>query len=256
MSLFFELTQVTALYGIYPRPYRLFDMSDLIGNTTGTLIGFWVTPLLVFFLPTKAKMDEIAYKRGEKISILRRSLAFLLDWAVVGIGLGASLFLGAVVPFWLCGLIYFVLVPILTKGYTIGSYLCSFKIIDKNGEKSSVWRYIVRAGLLYLPVFSTMGLWLVESKIHEKVPQVIIKGVVTVGNIMEFVTLICILTLVLQSVQKLFNSEKRYYYEVMSGTFLVSTISSKTYFEEENQVSEPEENENQDDWVYQVTTEE
>ena len=180
LSLFFELTQVTGLYGIYPRPYRLFDMSDLIGNTTGTLIGFWITPLLVFFLPTKAKLEEIAYKRGEKISILRRSLAFLFDWAVVGIGLSASLFLGAVAPFWLCGPIYFALVPIFTKGYTIGSYLCSFKIVDKNGQKPSVWRYIVRAGLLYFPFSSTLGLWLIESKIRDKFHQVFVNGVVTV----------------------------------------------------------------------------
>ena len=30
LSLFFELTQLTGLYGIYPRPYRLFDVDDLI----------------------------------------------------------------------------------------------------------------------------------------------------------------------------------------------------------------------------------
>ncbi|MGE9575057.1 VanZ family protein, partial [Escherichia coli] len=29
LSLFFELTQLSGLYFIYPRPYRLFDVNDL-----------------------------------------------------------------------------------------------------------------------------------------------------------------------------------------------------------------------------------
>ena len=33
LSLFFEITQVTGLYFIYPKPYRLFDLDDLFLNT-------------------------------------------------------------------------------------------------------------------------------------------------------------------------------------------------------------------------------
>ncbi len=255
LSLFFELTQLSSLYGIYPRPYRMFDVSDLIGNTSGALIGFWITPLLVFFLPTKQKMDEIAYKRGEKISILRRGLAFLLDWAVVGIGLAVSLWLGAMAPFWLCGPLYFAFVPFFAKGYTIGSYLCSFKIVDKKGCRPSAWRCILRAGALYLSFSSTVCLWIVESKIRGRVPAMVVKSVVSLANVMEFLTLICVLALLMQSVQKLFSVEKRYYYEVLSGTYLVSTISFDD--EEEQEVppsAEPPQQTEQADWVYRVTT--
>lgn len=46
LSLFFELSQLTALFGIYPRPYRLFDVNDLFNNTLGGVIGWIITPLL------------------------------------------------------------------------------------------------------------------------------------------------------------------------------------------------------------------
>lgn len=39
LSLFFELTQLSGLYGFYPRPYRLFDVDDLLLNTTGGIVG-------------------------------------------------------------------------------------------------------------------------------------------------------------------------------------------------------------------------
>lgn len=41
LSLFFELTQLTGLYFIYPRSYRLFDVDDLLLNTLGGIIGYF-----------------------------------------------------------------------------------------------------------------------------------------------------------------------------------------------------------------------
>ena len=38
LSLIFELTQPSALFGIYPRPYRLCETDDLITNTLGGMI--------------------------------------------------------------------------------------------------------------------------------------------------------------------------------------------------------------------------
>ncbi|MBM9833979.1 VanZ family protein, partial [Enterococcus faecalis] len=45
LTLFFELTQLTGLYFIYPRPYRLFDVNDLFVNTVGGLVGWTIAPL-------------------------------------------------------------------------------------------------------------------------------------------------------------------------------------------------------------------
>ena len=266
LSLFFELTQLTGLYGIYPRPYRLFDTTDLINNTVGTLLGFWITPLLVFFLPSKQKLEEVAYRKGAQISVLRRAMAFLVDWSVVGICLVGSLFAGWLAPFWLCGPLYFALLPACTKGYTIGSYLCSFRIVDRQQNPPSFWRCMLRAGVLYLPFSSAVSLWVLEAKLRGRVPKWTLDAVVELGNIMEFLSMVALIALVGQSIIKLFWKERRYYYELISGTHLISTVSAPESQKTEQNNGEdtkkttPEApskgtDDNQTRWVYSVKNE-
>ncbi len=47
LSLFFELTQLTGLYGLYSYPYRIFDVDDLIMNTLGGAIGYYMEYLVI-----------------------------------------------------------------------------------------------------------------------------------------------------------------------------------------------------------------
>lgn len=82
-SLFFELTQLSGLYGIYPYPYRFFEVDDLICNTLGGMVGFWVMPAVVFMLPKRDRMDEVAYNRGQIVSEFRRIIAWALDMLVI-----------------------------------------------------------------------------------------------------------------------------------------------------------------------------
>lgn len=51
LSLFFELTQLTALYGIYPAPYRIFDINDLMFNTLGGMLGYYAAPYITRRFP-------------------------------------------------------------------------------------------------------------------------------------------------------------------------------------------------------------
>jgi len=46
LSLFFEVTQLTGLYGVYPRPYRIFNVDDLMVNTMGAIVGYLLAPIL------------------------------------------------------------------------------------------------------------------------------------------------------------------------------------------------------------------
>ena len=48
LSLTFEVTQLTANFGIYPCTYRQFNVDDLMANTTGALLGWLLAPLIVF----------------------------------------------------------------------------------------------------------------------------------------------------------------------------------------------------------------
>ncbi|EOG29383.1 VanZ/RDD domain-containing protein [Enterococcus faecium EnGen0182] len=135
LSLFFELTQLSGLYFIYPRPYRLFDVNDLVTNTLGGIIGFVVTPLFTFMLPTRRRMDELSYEKGKTVSLTRRLVAYLIDWTFLSlINLVAAIFFkiafdsGAVTShiWWLLlevG-VYFMIVPFITNGWTLGKKLC------------------------------------------------------------------------------------------------------------------------------------
>lgn len=49
ISLFFEITQITGLYGMYKIPYRVFDVDDLMLNTFGGIIGYLLIPKVVYF---------------------------------------------------------------------------------------------------------------------------------------------------------------------------------------------------------------
>ena len=85
LSLFFELTQLTGLYFIYPRGYRLFDVDDLILNTVGGLLGYFLVKPLMKILPTREEIDNNALKKGEKMSNLRKVTSFCLDLFIFGI---------------------------------------------------------------------------------------------------------------------------------------------------------------------------
>ena len=51
-SIFVEVTQLTGIYGIYKYPYRLFDVDDLMLNTLGGVIGFYIEPVFEYVLPS------------------------------------------------------------------------------------------------------------------------------------------------------------------------------------------------------------
>ena len=68
LSLFFELTQLSGLYFIYPRSYRLFDVDDLIVNTSGGVLGYFIVIPFLKILPTRKKLDDISFERGHHIS--------------------------------------------------------------------------------------------------------------------------------------------------------------------------------------------
>ncbi len=81
-SLFFELTQLTGLYYIYPRSYRVFDVDDLILNTTGGVVGYFLAFILLKILPTREEIDAKSFKKGEQVTLLRRILTCIFDFTI------------------------------------------------------------------------------------------------------------------------------------------------------------------------------
>lgn len=83
MSLFYEITQITGLYGFYSRPFRLFDVDDLMLNTFGGFVGYQITPFILTFFPSRKVLDERVEKASQKIPVFRRVLAFHIDFSIL-----------------------------------------------------------------------------------------------------------------------------------------------------------------------------
>lgn len=144
-SLFFECTQLSGLYGIYPYPYRFFEVDDLICNTLGGMIGFWITPALLFFLPSRKRLDETAYRRGSEVSSFRRLFGLLADYTIIlGVyfcvwkftdvlqSFSHSIQLFLIPLFAFC---YFTVCAILFHGTTFGKFLVSIRLERTRKEK-------------------------------------------------------------------------------------------------------------------------
>lgn len=149
-SLFFELTQLTGLYFIYPRPYRIFDIDDLILNTFGGYLGYVLTPIITKKLPTRDELDILAYKLGTKISIFKRLVSILIDISIYIILLVAfrKIKYIEIIMF----IIYFILIPSLTKGYTFGKKFVNIKLITLSFDTPKWYQYVARYILLLLDI--------------------------------------------------------------------------------------------------------
>lgn len=81
-SLLYEVTQLTGLFFIYPRPYRIFDVDDLIINTLGALVGYLIVPSISRFLPSPFE-DKYELVQGSEVAFLQRLAAAAIDFSIV-----------------------------------------------------------------------------------------------------------------------------------------------------------------------------
>src|SRR5699024_3158706 len=148
VSLFFELTQLTALYGIYTCPYRMFNVDDLILNTFGAVIGFMIAPLILALFPTQKEIMEKSkrvFQEGyvppiaQLIALLVDYIAVMISWTIF------SMILKLDEPiihllFMVLGLfILQFIIPLMTRGSTLGSMLLRFELRHDSNKKSQTW---------------------------------------------------------------------------------------------------------------------
>src|SRR5699024_5212296 len=91
LSLFFELTQLSGLYFIYPRSYRLFDVDDLLANTLGGVFGYAIISPFLKILPSRERIDKVSFHRGRQVSLTRRLISAMFDLIVVALLGGLAL---------------------------------------------------------------------------------------------------------------------------------------------------------------------
>ncbi|MCQ8189256.1 VanZ family protein [Streptomyces rugosispiralis] len=166
VSLSFELTQWTGVWGLYNCPYRLFDVDDLIVNTSGALIGWLLAGPIARMLPTLEALDGRALA-ARPVPFGRRLTALAVDLAgCVAVSVFATAVLtaqGGTAPAWppvAIFVVWFALLPLAT-GATPGKRLLLLRLVAEDGGPLVPWRLILRALLLAASVMPFLsGLFL------------------------------------------------------------------------------------------------
>ena len=222
LSLYFEITQLTGLYGLYPKAYRLFDVDDLIINTLGGVLGYLITPLVTIFLPARDEIDRLSYKRGKTVSIYRRFLAFLIDIFIFATIIFTVLtflnFNNFLLPLVIIIILYYIILPTLTS-YTLGKYIVKIKLDSKNRYKkiSICIRQII---LYFLIVFG---------------PIIIIELNNYINGIIILFYILFITYTYFEICLKFFGRKKPLIYERLTKTQNISTVY---YMDDENEPSQ------------------
>ena len=230
LSLFFELTQLTALYGIYPGPYRLADVEDLICNTLGGVIGYGIAALFIRILPDRDAIDRSSLIAGQTVSGMRRLWSALFDLAATAVlfvvASGAVTFAApnaktytdyAWTYFlsWFC--LFSLLQTLIGRGATLGHAICRMMLTSESGEKATAWQLIRRYAVLWLctegPIL--LGSYLTGGRflsINETAAVVI--------------TVIARFYLILYVLNEIFRrGHRRMLHDRLSGTTYVSTLT-------------------------------
>lgn len=151
MSLAFEVTQLTGIYGLYDCPYRQFNVDDLFANTTGAALGWLVAPL-VFFIPRPGAAPE----RRDTVTVPRRALSMIIDFVValalaVFVSIAAryfeqtipnnSLVVSLALTTWL--------IPLITGGRTPGQFAVGIRMESTSGGHRNPARLAARWVLVW-----------------------------------------------------------------------------------------------------------
>ena len=216
LSLFFELTQLTALYGIYPKPYHLFDVDDLMLNTLGGIIGFFIYKHFLFFLPSREKIDERKIRASEKVSYTRRIFAFGIDYSITffiaNIIMNIAKLHLSILTFNFILFGYLIVSHLLFK-QTIGKMLVHIKLQPIKGYKYYSLSIIMRYMILFI-IFSTV-----------EILDFFVKHTYANG-IFAIIELLFLLVIAIDTIIGL-KREKTLFYEKLTKTYNVNTKKIK-----------------------------
>ena len=226
LSLFFEITQLTGLYFIYPNAYRLFDVDDLIVNTLGGIFGFLVTPLVTMMLPTKEELDLKSYIKGTKVSSTKRIVTFIIDIVIIIVFIGLELLIDHLYNLTynyalyvgLSIFIFYNLIPFITNGKTIGYKITNIVITNEDNERCKRYQVLFRNiifSYIYIPLLYYLYLLFkfINKIANYRYSLLIIIGYISIVMILSIFILI-----------RNFILHKRFLYETISKTKVSSTI--------------------------------
>lgn len=228
LSLFFELTQLSGLYFIYPRGYRLFDVDDLILNTSGGLLGYFLGGLLTLFLPKREEIDERSYESGKHISFFRRVMSVGFDGILYLLFSSITYFIfkNMLVSYF----VYFVLIPFICNGKTLGQMYMKIQMVTKDDQKIKLFRLTIRQ-------FSCLFIYILLPFLV----FYLMRNLTFMGENIYALCFICsgfvLFLLYLISFIRLFK-KKTLFHEMITGTKMISVIKYEPVKQEEIEKSD------------------
>jgi glycopeptide antibiotics resistance protein len=163
VTLFYEITQVTGIYGYYNCAYRIFDVDDLILNTLGGVVGFFIAPAFLAFFPSKERIHERADRllKLDEVKPMTVLLAIVIDLFISD--LLAQIFLkltsiNDINEFLIRSVSYFIfffVTPMVWNGRTIGTFILRFRYDSKISKMTTISRLFKRFAAIYATFFVT-----------------------------------------------------------------------------------------------------
>ncbi|OAB40880.1 VanZ family protein [Paenibacillus glacialis] len=164
LTLFYEITQVTGIYGIYNCAYRIFDVDDLMLNTTGGVVGFFIAPAVLALFPSKKKINEkaerlLALDQVRGMSVL---LAVIIDIFISDMVVKVVLKMTNVnevsefIANTIALFVAFFIIPWIWNGYTVGTKIMRYRYDSKVSRAETNKRLFKRFGAIYAMYFTTV----------------------------------------------------------------------------------------------------
>ncbi|AVK60879.1 VanZ family protein [Lactobacillus sp. CBA3605] len=158
ISLFFETTQLTGLYGYYTRAYRMFDVDDLMTNT----FGGWAGAVALSFIPHRWRETDHSTRLDPQTHPInwRRILALVIDWLAIA-GFDVIYFVLVKHFAWplphdfrwlyLADIVLFFWLPAtFSGGKTLGGWLMHSRLVASDGQPARGWQLLIHYAGLYL----------------------------------------------------------------------------------------------------------
>lgn len=240
LSLFYECTQISGLYFIYPAPYRTFDVDDLICNSLGGLAGFIVAPAFVFFLPDRDKMDAQAAARSQRVSMYRRLWAEFVDVLLVCalvFGLHilqkllkrpvAVLDFGDVYVLASAVLLFTWVCTVMKKGRTPGKMICHICVAGTDGKPAGALRLSIRYILLALEL---VALPMISEWAYQYGKMLADTRSASMGLLLQAISVLLRIVVAVffgKLILKLFGRKTEFLYERVSKTCNVNTYTQE-----------------------------
>ena len=219
MSLFLELTQLSATYGLAPYRYRLCDVNDLVTNTTGGMLGYLCTPLFTWLLPTRERLNQLSYQRGARVSYVRRTVALVFDLVLIELLSWLPGWLGVpdALSYCAAAVLYAGVLPHCTDGLTPGKALVRIRLVDDRTHARPALGACIGRGVLLHLVLLRCDLWLG--------PLIGVRGSAGPFAMVQMAVLFFLAVL---AVWHAIRNDSQLFYERWTHTCLVSTVPHRT----------------------------